>query len=143
MIGLEYASMLAAAGIATTLVDARAAPLEFVDREIIGHLLDHLRKAGMVFKLGAEVTAVRGSRSEGVKVDLASGETLEAKAMLYAVGRQPNTDRLNLAEIGLPTDRRGRIEVNAQCQTRIPTSTRRETSSGSRRSPRSRWSKGG
>jgi len=120
VIGLEYASMLAAAGIATTLVDARAELLEFVDREIIGHLLDHLRQAGMVFKLGAEVTAVRGSRSEGVKVDLASGETLEAEAMLYAVGRQPNTDRLNLAAIGLPTDRRGRIEVNAQCQTRIP-----------------------
>lgn len=120
VIGLEYASMLAAMEIAVTLVDARAELLEFVDREIIRHLLDHLRQAGMAFKLGQEVTAVRGSRAEGVKVDLASGETLEAETMLYAVGRQPNTDRLNLAAIGLPADRRGRLEVNAQFQTRIP-----------------------
>ena len=120
VIGLEYASMLAAMGIAVTLVDARAELLEFVDREIIGHLLDHLRQAGMAFKLGQEVTAVRGSRAEGVKVDLASGETLEAEAMLYAVGRQPNTDRLNLAASGLTADGRGRLEVNAQLQTRIP-----------------------
>lgn len=120
VIGLEYASMLAAMGIAVTLVDVRAELLEFVDREIIGHLLDHLRQAGMVFKLGQEVTAVRGSRAEGVKVGLASGETLDAEAMLYAVGRQPNTDRLNLAASGLTADRRGRLEVNAQLQTRIP-----------------------
>ena len=120
VIGLEYASMLAAMGIAVTLVDARAELLEFVDREILGHLLDHLRQAGMAFKLGQEVTAVRGSRTEGVKVDLASGETLEAEAMLYAVGRQPNTDRLNLAASGLTADPRGRLEVNAQLQTRIP-----------------------
>lgn len=120
VIGLEYASMLAAMGIAVTLVDARAELLEFVDREILGHLLDHLRQAGMVFKLGQEVTAVRGSRAEGVKVDLASGETLEAEAMLYAAGRQPNTDRLNLAASGLTAGRRGRLEVNGQLQTRIP-----------------------
>jgi NAD(P) transhydrogenase len=74
----------------------------------------------MAFKLGQEVTAVRGSRAESVKVDLASGETLEAEAMLYAVGRQPNTDRLNLAASGLTADGRGRLEVNAQLQTRIP-----------------------
>jgi NAD(P) transhydrogenase len=119
VIGLEYASMLAAMGIAVTLVDARAELLEFVDREIVGHLLDHLQQAGMTFKLGQEVTAVRGSRADGVKVDLASGETLEAEAMLYAVGRQPNTDRLNLAAIGLGTDRRGRLEVNTRLQTHI------------------------
>ena len=28
-----------------------------MDREIIGHLLDHLRQAGMVFKLAREVTS--------------------------------------------------------------------------------------
>jgi NAD(P) transhydrogenase len=120
VIGLEYASMLAALHIAVTLVEGRSELLEFADRQIIGHLLEHLREAGTAFRLGQTVVAVRGSRAEGVKVELASGEVLEAEAMLYAVGRQPNTDGLNLAAIGLPVDQRGRLEVNQYYQTTIP-----------------------
>ena len=120
VIGLEYASMMAALKIHTTLVELRTELLEFVDREIIGHLIDHLRGLGTEFMLGTQVVAVRGNRAEGVKVELASGATLESAAMLYAVGRQPNTDRLGLESIGLPVDGRGRLEVNEFYQTQIP-----------------------
>ena len=120
VIGLEYASMLAAVNVAITLVEARKELLEFVDRQIVQHLLDHLREAGTDFRLGETVAGVRGSRAEGVKVELASGEVLETEGMLYAVGRQPNTDRLNLDAIGLPVDRRGRLEVDEHFQTKIP-----------------------
>jgi NAD(P) transhydrogenase len=40
--------------------------------------------------------------------------------MLYAVGRQANTDSLNLAAAGLVVDERGRIQVNANFQTSQP-----------------------
>src|SRR5262249_19789070 len=51
---------------------------------------------------------------------LASGKTLVAEALLYAIGRQPNTDRLNLEAIQLPAGDRGRLEVNEFFQTAIP-----------------------
>jgi len=120
VIGLEYASMMAALDIKTTLIESRPALLEFADGEIVDHLMDHLRSLGTTFLLGKQVVTVRGTRSEGVEVRLDSGETLHAESLLYAVGRQPNTDVLGLDAIGLPVDARGRLEVDAQYRTKIP-----------------------
>ena len=44
---------------------------------------------------------------------------LRADRLLVAVGRTPNTDRLNLEAIGVETDR-GSVIVNEQLQTRVP-----------------------
>jgi NAD(P) transhydrogenase len=52
---------------------------------------------------------------------LESGKTLRADCLLYAVGRQGATDGLNLAAAGLAADDRGRITVNANFQTAVPT----------------------
>ena len=46
--------------------------------------------------------------------------TVGGDRLLYAVGRQPNTDRLNLDAVGLPVDARGRISVNERFQTEVP-----------------------
>src|SRR5262249_27444420 len=51
---------------------------------------------------------------------LESGKTLVAEALLYAVGRQPNTDKLGLDNIHLLTEDRGRLKVNEHFQTAIP-----------------------
>src|SRR5262249_28778972 len=48
-----------------------------------------------------------------------SGKTLVAEALLYAIGRQPNTDKLNLGAIQLATEERGRLSVNENHQTAI------------------------
>ena len=44
---------------------------------------------------------------------------LRADRLLVAVGRTPNTDRLNLESIGVETDR-GSVIVNEQLETRVP-----------------------
>ena len=41
MIGIEYASMFAALGVAVTVVEQRVRPLEFLDHEITDELLHH------------------------------------------------------------------------------------------------------
>lgn len=55
-----------------------------------------------------------------VTVALESGKTIHGDALLYAVGRQANTDKLNLASVGVPTDKRGLISVNEFFQTVKP-----------------------
>src|SRR5207237_3870622 len=40
--------------------------------------------------------------------------------LLYAIGRQGATDRLNLAAAGLAADNRGRLKVNEWYQTDVP-----------------------
>ena len=45
----------------------------------------------------------------------------QGDALLYAVGRQGNVDELNLAAAGIEADSRGRIPVDKDFRTKVPT----------------------
>lgn len=119
VIGLEYASMFAAMDIDVTLIDQRTSLLEFVDAEIIDRLKYTLMDENAVFRLGETVEKVVKERDNLVKVTLASGKVVRGDTFLYAVGRQTNSDSLNLAAIDLKTDERGRIQVDENYRTSI------------------------
>jgi NAD(P) transhydrogenase len=55
-----------------------------------------------------------------VVAHLKSGKELSAETMLYAVGRQGATARLNLEAAGLAADSRGKLAVNEHYQTSVP-----------------------
>ncbi len=123
VIGLEYAAMLAALGGEVTLIDARKRLLDFIDDEIVDMLVFHMRRHGVTFRLGEKVASCaveERPRGATVIATLESGKTILADALLYAVGRQPNTDRLDLANVGLEPDARGRLVVNENFQTKVP-----------------------
>src|SRR6185369_6906279 len=112
VIGVEYACMAAALGIAVTLIERRPRILDFVDDEIVEALSYHMRTEGVTFRLGEEVEQI-GKTPEGkVCAKLKSKKQVWSEALLYAVGRQGNTDSLNLAAAGLAADERGRIKVD-------------------------------
>ena len=121
VVGLEYASFLAALGIEVTLIDQRPTLLDFVDREIIEALAYHLRQVGTTFRLGEKVTRVGiDPQRDRVFAELESGKKVQGDALIYAVGRQANGDRINLAAAGLEPDPRGKIKVNEHYQTGVP-----------------------
>ncbi len=126
VIGTEYASMLQALGVKTTIIEGRDRLLDFIDAELAEALQFHLRQAGATLRLGERVTkinkieAIQGARtSDNIMAEavLESGKTIRADALLYAVGRQGNTEALDLHNAGLKADNRGRIPVNAHFQT--------------------------
>ncbi len=128
VIGTEYASMLAALGVRVTLIEGRARLLDFVDAEIIEALQYHLRQADVTLRLGEKVITMRtvdpppGARnSDNVMVEavLESGKTIRADALLYCIGRQGNTEPLNLPGVGLASDDRGRIKVDKRGRTEV------------------------
>jgi NAD(P) transhydrogenase len=121
VVGLEYASFLAAIGVEVTLIDQRSMILDFVDREIVEALAYHLRQMGATFRLGEKVTRVGiDEQRDRVFAELESGKKVQADMLLYAVGRQANGDQLGLEAAGLATDARGKIKVNASYQTDVP-----------------------
>lgn len=121
VVGIEYASFMAALGTEVTLIDQRPAILDFVDREIVEALCYHLRQAGMTFRLGEKVTRVGiDEQRDRVFAELESGKRVQADMLLYAVGRQANGDQLNLEAAGLQADARGRLCVNRSLQTAVP-----------------------
>ena len=120
VVGLEYASMFAALNTRVTLIDQRPTLLDFADRELIEALSYHLRSQGVTFRLGEQVSSVVAIPDGRVEARLESGKIVRSDSLLYAVGRQANTDLLNLDAAGVPADARGRIEVNSHYQTAVP-----------------------
>lgn len=120
VIGLEYASMLTALNVKVTVIEQRPTILDFVDHEIVEALCYHLRRQGVVLRLGEKVTSVEVDAHGLVQTRLDSGKRVHAPGLLYAVGRQANTDLLNLEAAGLTADTRGRIAVNECFQTQVP-----------------------
>jgi NAD(P) transhydrogenase len=120
VIGLEYASMLTALDIKVTIIDQRPALLDFVDREMIEALSYHMRRRGATFRLGETVTRVERDPQGRVVAHLESGKKVHGGALLYTVGRQANTDLLDLPAAGLAPDPRGRIVVDENFRTTVP-----------------------
>jgi len=120
VIGLEYASMMTALDVGVTVVDQHPTLLDFVDHEIVEALCYQMRRRGAVFRLGEKVTSVRLDPDGLVHASLESGKRMHAHGLLYAVGRQANTDTMNLQAAGLSADPRGRLKVNESFQTEIP-----------------------
>ncbi len=122
VIGLEYASMAAALGSQVTVVEARDSLLAHVDKEITEALVYELRRNGVVFRMGEKVVSVEAPEDAPLRAvaRLESGKTLIAEALLYAIGRQPNTDRLNLEALAIQVKDRGQIAVNEFFQSNVP-----------------------
>ena len=120
VIGVEYACMAVALGIGVTLVERRPRILDFVDDQIVEALSYHMRSLGVTFRLGEEVEEVHKTPDGKVCAKLKSKKQIWSDALLYAVGRQGNTESLNLAAAGLEADQRGRLRVNENFQTPVP-----------------------
>jgi NAD(P) transhydrogenase len=121
VVGLEYASFMAALGADVTLIDQRPTVLEFADREIVEALCYHLRGLGVVFRLGEMVARVGiDEKRDSVFAELESGKKVQGDALIYAVGRQGNGDQLNLEAAGLTADSRGRVKVDECFRTSVP-----------------------
>jgi NAD(P) transhydrogenase len=112
--------MAAALGADVTIIDQRSTFLEFVDAEILESLCYHLRDGNVTFRLGEKVVSVEMDERDRVVANLESGKRVIGETLLYTVGRQANTDQLNLDAIGLEVDERGRITVDENYRTRFP-----------------------
>ncbi len=115
VIGTEFASMFSRLGVRVTLVDRADRVLCFLDAQIGEALQYHLRSRGMTLRLKEEVVeVVRHETNQKARVEtrLKSGKVLRSDALLYCLGRQGTTGGLNLAEVGLTADRRGRLVVD-------------------------------
>jgi NAD(P) transhydrogenase len=121
IIGLEYASMFAALGVKVTLLDQRPILMDFVDREIVESLCFQLRQLGSVFRLGEKVVTVGFDQErDRVFAKLESGKNVHGQMLLYTVGRQANSDLMNIEAAGISSDARGKLVTNEHFQTAVP-----------------------
>jgi dihydrolipoamide dehydrogenase len=123
VIGLEMGSVWSRLGAQVTVVEYTDTIVPSMDGELRRAFQRALQKQGMKFKLGTKVNSAELTES-GVKlsIEAAKGgkaEDLEADVVLVSTGRKPFTEGLGLENIGVTTDKRGRILVDDHFRTNV------------------------
>lgn len=124
VIGMELGSVFGRLGTEIIVVEYMDRIIPGMDKDCSKELMRSLKKLGMEFHLKHKVNTVKALKTK-VKVEVQkrdSDETFEIDAdyCLVAIGRRAFTDKLGLDKVGIPTDDRGRIEVNEHLQTKVP-----------------------
>lgn len=120
VIGLELGSVWRRLGAEVTVLEAMPKFLAAADEGVAKEMEKIFVKQGLKLNLGVKIGEVKTSK-KGVTVaytDAAGAEqSLACDKLIVSVGRVPNTDGLNLEAVGLKTNERGQIDVDAHCQT--------------------------
>lgn len=125
VIGLELGSVWRRLGSEVIVVEYLDRILPGMDSDVARTFQRILAKQGFEFRLGQKVTGVVDAGDAGLSVTVVpatgdgTGETLQADAVLVAVGRKPYTNGLGLDEIGIERDSKGRIAVNEHFETSV------------------------
>jgi NAD(P) transhydrogenase len=113
--GLSAAIMLAGLGVEVTVVDEHATLSELCG--LFDAKFDAIQTLNIAFRLDDEVvgTELRPNRQTAVR--LASGRVLAADAVLVCLGKEGNTEGLNLDAVGVGIDEHGRVWCDPDGQT--------------------------
>ncbi len=119
-IGVEFAGVLAALGTNVTLLIHHDALLRGFDHMLGKELREHMEASGIVFAETCDVSRLDREGS-GVQVSLCDGRRFGSfDAVIWAVGRTPNTSGFGLDEIGVALDGMGRVVVDEFQNTSTP-----------------------
>ncbi len=125
VIGLELGSVWRRLGAKVTVVEFLDRIIPGMDLEVAKQYQRILQKQGIEFRLGHKVTGVKANGAGPLQVQLqpAQGEgpqeTVDADAVLVAIGRVPYTEGLGLEEAGVQIDNKRRIVIDDHFQTNV------------------------
>jgi NAD(P) transhydrogenase len=111
--------MFAALGLKVTIVEARPQILSFVDRELIDAFVYRLRESKTLVITNDKVVRCGRSPDGRAVTYLESGKRIVTDVLLVSAGRIGNTEKLNLAAVGLKVTERGQLKVNEHFQTNL------------------------
>ncbi|MCJ1404468.1 hypothetical protein MMC11_007694 [Xylographa trunciseda] len=125
-IGLEFGQLFRRLGSKVTIVQRSSQLLPREDPDIAASMLDILREDGVKVHLSTTAVSVESGPSgiNGLRLVIRSPEgteeTIIGSHILYATGRTPNTDMLNLQAAGVSMKPSFHIEVNERLETAVP-----------------------
>lgn len=120
-IGVELSQAFQRLGVKVCLVDQADTILPREEPEFAAAVQEMLSAEGVEVHVGRAAETVRQEGAEIVLSLAGGGSTQEVRghALLLALGRKPNTDTINLSDVGVEYDAKG-IKVDAFCETTTP-----------------------
>ena len=119
-IAVEIAGVMHALGAETHLVVRKHAPLRSFDPMLVDTLLEVIKTEGPELHTQAVPQRVEKHADGSLTLHLEDGRSLHVDCLIWAIGRKPATDRLNLDASGVELDDRGYIRVDMYQNTNVP-----------------------
>lgn len=122
-VGVEFAQMFRRFGSDVTIVQRSGQVLSHEDADVADEVIEVLREDGIRILLDTHAQRVEPGSGGDVRLHVTTPEeerVLTGSHFLLAVGRVPNTDRLNSEAAGLEMARHGYINVNDRLETNVP-----------------------
>ena len=117
-IAVELAGVLHSLGSKTDLIIRHDAPLRHFDPIIHETLVEVIENEGPKLHKQSGVEKVEKLENGELQIVLTSGETLTADCLVWAIGREPSSDKLALENTSVALDDRGYISVDKYQNTR-------------------------
>ncbi len=118
-IAIEMAQAFNRLGTRITVIQRSAQILSREDKDLADTVMERLTAEGVTFALGSTIVSIAGKngwKEVTFKNNEGEVETLEAEALLVAMGRAPNVEGLGLENIGVHYTNKG-IEVDSRLRT--------------------------
>jgi glutathione reductase (NADPH) len=119
-IAVEFAGIMHGLGVDVTLMYRGEKILRGFDEEVRDHLSAEMKLRGINVMTQVDPVHLHKDGDE-IVLTLNNGETFRTEKVLYASGRKPKTEGLNLEAAGLSTEpAHGAIAVDAHSRTQVP-----------------------
>ncbi|WP_318478702.1 glutathione-disulfide reductase [Photobacterium leiognathi] len=119
-IAVEIAGVLNALGTDTHLFVRKESPLRSFDPMIVDTLVEVMAAEGPSLHTHSVPKEVVKEKDGSITLYFENGESHNTDVLIWAIGREPTTDAINLAAAGVETNNRGFIKVDEYQQTNIP-----------------------
>ncbi|PKF61748.1 glutathione-disulfide reductase [Psychromonas sp. psych-6C06] len=119
-IAVEIAGVLSALGTETHLFVRKASPLRSFDPLIVDTLVEVMAAEGPTLHTHSTPKEVVKEPDGSLTLHIENGESYNVDTLIWAIGRHPATDVINLQATGVETNARGYIKVDEYQQTNIP-----------------------
>ena len=116
----EFAGVFHQFGSHVTLVNRTDVILRHYDQQVVDRLMQISLRKGIDFKFNATIDKIERGEDGTLHVAMTGCDDLEVDQLLFATGRQPNTSGLGLEAAGVETGDSGKIEVDADNRTTVP-----------------------
>lgn len=118
-IAVEFAGIFNGIGTETTLVYRGEQILRGFDNDVREHLAKEIVKKGIDLQVNNNIESIELTDDQRKKVRFTDGTEKIVDCVLFATGRKPAVDSLNLDSAGIELGRKGEIKVDKYSRTNI------------------------
>ncbi|HFU4116032.1 TPA: glutathione-disulfide reductase [Streptococcus suis] len=119
-IAVEMAGLLHGLGVQTDLFVRGNRPLRNFDSYIIQALMEEMERTNLPLHTGKTPVSLEKTEDGLIQINFEDGSTHTAQQVLWAIGRKPNVEQLNLAAAGVQLSPSGHISVDEYQETGVP-----------------------